>query len=114
MALAAIYQGVSEDVLLTLAEKDSAKETWEVLKMMHMGAERIKEAKAQTLKTEFELLRMKDGESVDDFTMKLTTIVNGIRALEDKVEEACIVKKFLRAVPPRYLEIIYKIDRAIR
>ena len=111
LALAAIYQGVSEDLLLTLAEKDSAKEAWEMHKTMHMGAERVKEAKVQTLKSEFEVLRMKNGESVDDFAMKLTAIVNGIRSLGDKVEEVYVVKKLLRAVPPKFLQIVTSIEQ---
>ena len=111
LALAAIYQGVPEDLLLTLAEKDSAKEAWEMLKTMHMGAERVKEAKVQTLKSEFEVLRMRDGESVDDFAMKLTAIVNGIRALGDKVEEVYVVKKLLRTVPPKFLQIVTSIEQ---
>jgi hypothetical protein len=32
-----------------------------------MGAERVKDAKVQTLKTEFEGLRMKETESIDSF-----------------------------------------------
>ena len=45
MALAAIYQAHPEDVLLMVAEKDSAKQAWETLKTMHIGVERVKEAK---------------------------------------------------------------------
>lgn len=67
MARAAIYQAIPEDVLLMLAEKDTAKEAWETLKMMHMGTDRVKEAKIQILRSDFEVIRMKDGESVDDF-----------------------------------------------
>nr|GEX61889.1 hypothetical protein [Tanacetum cinerariifolium] len=40
---------IPEDVLLMLADKDTAKEAWETLRTMHMGAERVKVAKAQTL-----------------------------------------------------------------
>ncbi|XP_047326713.1 uncharacterized protein LOC124930411 [Impatiens glandulifera] len=43
MALAAIYQSLPEDVLLMVAEKDSAKLAWETLKTMHDGVERVKE-----------------------------------------------------------------------
>jgi len=39
-AIAVIYQGILEDVLLMLAENDSAKKTWEALKVIHMAAER--------------------------------------------------------------------------
>ncbi|GKB05364.1 ribonuclease H-like domain, reverse transcriptase, RNA-dependent DNA polymerase [Tanacetum coccineum] len=73
MALAAIYQAIPEDVLLMLADKDTAKEAWETLRTMHMGAERVKEAKVQTLRSDFEVIRMKDSESVDEFAMRLNT-----------------------------------------
>ncbi|XP_047331426.1 FCS-Like Zinc finger 8-like [Impatiens glandulifera] len=43
MALATIYQALPDDVLLMVAEKDSAKLTWETLKAMHVGVERVKE-----------------------------------------------------------------------
>ncbi|XP_039129027.1 uncharacterized protein LOC120265208 [Dioscorea cayenensis subsp. rotundata] len=105
MALAAIYQGISEETLLVLAEKETAKEAWEMLKTMHMGTERIKEAKIQTLRSEFEGLRIREAETVDDFATKLTTIVNKIRALGDKMEEAYVVKKLLRAVPSKFIHI---------
>ena len=74
MALAAIYQSVSEDVLLMLAEKDSTKVAWEMLQTMHVGVGYVKEAKVQILKSEFEAIRMKDGESIDEFAMKLTRL----------------------------------------
>ena len=47
-----------------LAEKATTKEAWEMLKMMHMGADRVKEAKAQTLRSDFEVIWMKYSESV--------------------------------------------------
>ena len=92
MALVAICQAVSKDILLMLA-------AWETLQTMHVGVERVKEAKVQTLKSEFEAIRMKDGESIDDFAMKLTMIVSNIHPLGDVVEEISVVKKFLRAFP---------------
>ena len=70
MALAAIYQGIPEDMLFLVYGKETAKETWEALKIMHIGAERVKDAKVQTLKTEFEGLRMKESESVDNFASR--------------------------------------------
>lgn len=44
-ALAAIYQGIPDDILLTLAEKKTAKEAWEAVKTMCQGAERVKTAR---------------------------------------------------------------------
>ncbi|XP_023767822.1 uncharacterized protein LOC111916382 [Lactuca sativa] len=111
MALAAIYQAIPEDILLMLAEKYTTKEAWETLNMMHMGADRVKEAKAQTLRSDFEVIQMKDSESVYDFSMRLNTIVTGIRSLGEKIEEITVMKKFLRAVPIRFIQIVTSIEQ---
>nr|GEV01728.1 hypothetical protein [Tanacetum cinerariifolium] len=111
MALAAIYQAIPKDVLLMLADKDTAKEGWETLRTMHMGADRVKEGKVQTLRSDFEVICMKDSESVDEFAMRLNTIVTGIRSLGDKIEDITVVKKFLRAVPIRFMQIVTSIEQ---
>ena len=43
--------------------------------------------------------------------MKLTTIISGIRSLDNVVEEISIVKKFFRAVPPRFMQIFTSIEQ---
>lgn len=61
-AMAMIYQSISEELLLTLAERTTAKDVWEAIKTASLDAHRVKKAKAQTLKAEFESLTMKDSE----------------------------------------------------
>nr|GEV06275.1 hypothetical protein [Tanacetum cinerariifolium] len=73
--------------------------------------ERVKTGKVQTLKAEFETLSMKDTEIIDDFAMKVNNIVSNIRALGKKVEEAYVVKKLLRAVPSKFLQIASTIEQ---
>ncbi|KAL8133957.1 hypothetical protein AgCh_009142 [Apium graveolens] len=68
-------------------------------------------AKAQTLKAEFESLTMKDTEQLDDFWMKLNGLVTNIRALREKIEERYVVKKILRAVPTKSLQIASAIEQ---
>uniref|UniRef100_A0A0A9DE89 CCHC-type domain-containing protein n=1 Tax=Arundo donax TaxID=35708 RepID=A0A0A9DE89_ARUDO len=111
MALAAIYQGIPEEILLLLVEKETAKEAWQMLKTMHMGVKRVMEAKVQTLKSELDVLRMKEGESIDDFAMKLTSIISKIRALGEKVDEAYVVKKLLRVMPQKFLQVVSTIEQ---
>lgn len=78
IALAAIYQGIPEDILLSVAEKKTAKEAWEAVKTMCLGAERVKKARIQTLKSEFESMSMKETEALDDFCMRLNGLVTTI------------------------------------
>lgn len=111
MALAAIYQSIPEDILLSVADKRTAKEAWKAVKTMCLGAERVKNARIQTLKSEFESLCMKETEAIDDFCMKLNGLVTTIRALGEEVQEAYVVKKLLRAVPSKFLQIASTIEQ---
>lgn len=78
---------------------------------MSVGADKVKQAKAQTLKTEFESLKMKDSEQIDDFCMRLNGMVTKIRALGEKIEEEYVVRKLLRAVPTKFLQIASAIEQ---
>lgn len=86
-------------MLLSITEKETTKESWETLKTIHLGADRVRTAKVQTLKAEFLVLNMKETETIDEFSMKVNNVVSNIHALGYKVEEAYIVKKLLRIVP---------------
>lgn len=71
----------------------------------------MKKAKIQTLKAEFESLCMKDTELIDDFCMRLNGLVTNIRTLGETVGEAYVVKKLLRAVPSKFLQITSAIEQ---
>ncbi|KAL8107156.1 hypothetical protein AgCh_023818 [Apium graveolens] len=111
LAWAAIYQAIPEDMLLSLADKETAKEAWEAIKVTCQGAEHVKTAKVQTLKTEFESLVMKEIDTIDDFSMKLAGLVTNIRALGEEIAESYVVKKLLRAVSTKFLQIASTIDQ---
>lgn len=111
IALAAIYHGIPKDILLSLAEKKTAKEAWEAIKIMCQGAERVKTTRVQTLKAEFEAMTMKDTDSFDDFYLKISGLVTNIRALGEEVAESYAVKKLLRAVPTKFLQIASTIEQ---
>lgn len=78
---------------------------------MCQGAERVKKARVQTLKSEFESMHMKDAETLDDFYLKLNGLVTNIRSLGEEIQESYVVKKLLRAVPSKFLQIVSIIEQ---
>jgi hypothetical protein len=70
-ALSAILRAVPAEMLRPLAEKDNAKDAWDALKSMRVGADCVKESRAQKLRQTFESMRFKPGESVEDFSLRL-------------------------------------------
>ncbi|KAL8101049.1 hypothetical protein AgCh_033071 [Apium graveolens] len=111
IVLAAIYQSIPEDVLLSVAEKETAREAWEAIKTMCQGADRVKKSKIQTLKSEFENLNMKETDQLDDFCIKINGLVTTIRALGEEITKRYILKRLLRAMPNKYLQIVSTIEQ---
>ncbi|KAL8120299.1 hypothetical protein AgCh_017457 [Apium graveolens] len=111
MALDVIYQVIPEDILLSITDKETTKEAWDAVKVLCQGAELVKKARVQILKSDFEAMSMKEGESLDDFCLKLSGLVTNIRVLGDEMAESYVVNKVLRAMPTRFLQITSAIEQ---
>ncbi|GJX87170.1 zinc finger, CCHC-type containing protein [Tanacetum coccineum] len=110
-AIAFLYQALPEEQLLQITKHKTAKAIWDALKTRHIGEERVQQARLQTLKSEFEMLHMKEDETIDTFTAKLTTIVNKAASLGHTMEDETLVRKLLNVVPDRYLQIVASIEQ---
>ena len=60
MAIVFLFQSIPEALILQVGDIDTDKGVWEAIKTRHVGAERVKEARLQTLMAEFDRLKMKD------------------------------------------------------
>jgi hypothetical protein len=63
---------------------------------------KVKGAKLQNYRLEFEQLRMKEDETVGKYFMRVEEHVNGMKGLGEKIEEPSLVQKILRSLPDRF------------
>ncbi|KAB5521596.1 hypothetical protein DKX38_025915 [Salix brachista] len=110
-AMVAISQAVPDDVMMAIAEKQTAKEAWDALREMRIGEDRVKKARVQVLKRQLYKVHMQDSETVNEYSMKLTALVGEIRSLGAKLEESEVVEKLFSSVPDRFLQIIGTIEQ---
>ncbi|GKC88829.1 zinc finger, CCHC-type containing protein [Tanacetum coccineum] len=110
-AIAFLYQALPEEQQLQITKHKTAKAIWDALKTRHIGEERVQQARLQTLKSDFEMLHMKEDETIDTFTAKLTTLVNKAASLGHTMKDETLVRKLLNAVPDRYLQIVASIEQ---
>ncbi|WP_203255426.1 retrotransposon gag domain-containing protein, partial [Klebsiella pneumoniae] len=113
LAKATIFNVIPEDILFLVSKKESAHEVWEALKTMFLGADRVKSARVQTLKEEFDALKMRSTESIDDYAIKVGALVSKIRELGDMMEDSVVVKRMLRSLPSRFLQIVSSIEQFV-
>ncbi|KAK8604403.1 hypothetical protein V6N13_099346 [Hibiscus sabdariffa] len=110
-ARAYILQCIPEDIILQIAKKKTTKEIWESIKTRHLGSERVKKARVQTLRSEFDALRMKEIETIDEFTGKLSAMTSKFSTLGVALEDSFLVKKLLDSVPDKYFPIVTEIEQ---
>ncbi|WVZ61596.1 hypothetical protein U9M48_011448 [Paspalum notatum var. saurae] len=77
---------------------------------MNVGVKRVRKAKAGMLRREFDSLKFHDGETVDDFGIRIGRIVTQLTVLGDAIKEEQVVRKFLQALPPRFEQIASSIE----
>jgi hypothetical protein len=110
MALEAISRAVPEDVTGTMANKATTKLAWEAIRKMHLGIERVRKAKANMLRREFNSLKFRDGENVDDFGIRITSIINKLAVLGYPYTEEETGHHILQVLPESYTQIEMAIE----
>ncbi|XP_013583407.1 PREDICTED: uncharacterized protein LOC106321765 [Brassica oleracea var. oleracea] len=87
---------------------------WEAIKTRHVGAERVKEARLQTLMSDFDRLKMKETEKIDDFGGKISEIASKSAALGVSIKEPKLVKKILTSLPrKKYIHIVASLEQVL-
>lgn len=114
VATALLFQSISEALILQVGEQGTAKKIWDAIKARHLGADRVREARLQTLMVEFDNLKMNDDDKVDDFAGKISGLVSQSASLGKVIEEPKIVKKFLTGLPmEKYIQIVASLEQVL-
>ncbi|KAD7480463.1 hypothetical protein E3N88_03599 [Mikania micrantha] len=111
MAVALLYQAIPEELVLQVSQCKTSKEIWDSLKLRFVGADRVREARLQTLQSELESLKMNDTEGIDDFANKLSQLVSKANSLGSTFDDKTLVRKLLGSVPERFLAIVASIEQ---
>ncbi|TXG47198.1 hypothetical protein EZV62_026492 [Acer yangbiense] len=101
-AVTCLYSALSDSVFTSIMHLDTAKLIWDELKERFEGNERVRSVKLLTLKREFEMLRMKEGETFKDYSSKLSELVNQMRLYGDTIEDHKVVEKMLVSLPDKF------------
>ena len=109
-ALEAILAAVPMEYREPLGAKSSAKEAWEAIAAMRVGNDRAKKVTTQLLKQEYANLKLKDGEMVEDFSLRLQMLISKLKSQGVTIDEEEAVSKFLHSVPAKYIQIALSIE----
>ncbi|KAG9456851.1 hypothetical protein H6P81_001359 [Aristolochia fimbriata] len=100
-ALNAIF-GVNEEQFRRISACTTAQEAWKILKVHYEGTESVRVSKLQMLTTQFELMRMREDESILEYEGKIRDIANQSAALGEKIPQNRLVRKVLQSLSSRF------------
>lgn len=83
-----LFQSIDRSILETILKKETAKDIWDSLKQKYQDTARVKRAQLQALRKEFEVLHMKEGESMKDYFGRTLSIINEMR-IHGFIPEGC-------------------------
>jgi len=75
-ALNALFNGVDKNMFRLIKKCNVAKDAWEILRTAHEGTSKVKSSRIQLLTTKFEILKMKEDETIQDYYMNVLYIAN--------------------------------------
>ncbi|KAF2297473.1 hypothetical protein GH714_024080 [Hevea brasiliensis] len=107
-----LFQALDRSVLETILKKDTAKDIWDSMKQKYQGTTRVKRAQLQALRKEFEVLQMKNGETVNEYIARALSIANKMKANGEDKGDVAVVEKILRSMTPKFNYVVCSIEES--
>ena len=82
----------------------------DTLQTAYQGMVKVKTAKLQLMRRDFEFICMKESDTIDSFFTLLIGLVTQMRSHGETIEERIMVEKVLRSLPSRFDVIVTTIE----
>ncbi|CAJ2668206.1 unnamed protein product [Trifolium pratense] len=107
-----LFQSIERSILETILERNTARDIWESMRKKYQGSTKVKRAQLQALRKEFEILQMKDNESVSDFFSRTLAIANKMSASGETLTQTIVVEKVLRSMSEKFNYVVCSIEES--
>ncbi|XP_017438090.1 uncharacterized protein LOC108344134 [Vigna angularis] len=111
-ALDAYLKPIDREILDTILNDETSKNIWDFMKKKFQGSTRVKRVQLQALRKEFEILQMKEGESVNSYFGRTLKIAKSMKAAGEKMEESVITAKILRSMTTKFNYVVCSIEES--
>ncbi|WZZ37877.1 hypothetical protein YC2023_034136 [Brassica napus] len=107
-----LFASIDKTILKTIAKKDTSKEIWDSMRTKFQGNKRVQSAQLQRLRRNFELLEMKEGDTITEYFSRVMVVSNDMRNLGEDMPDAKIVEKILRTLVEKFNYVVCAIEES--
>jgi len=101
-AMNVVLSGLVESEFVKVMHCTSAKQMWDKLISSHEGDAKVKDAKLQIHRLQFEQLRMNEDENIRRYFLRVEELINLMKGLGETLDDEFLVRKILRSLPDRF------------
>ncbi|GAU22946.1 hypothetical protein TSUD_326740 [Trifolium subterraneum] len=107
-----LFQAIDGSILETILSRNTAKDIWDSMRQKYQGSTKVKRAQLQALRKEYESLKMKIGETIDEYFARTLSIANKMTTHGENLTQGNIVEKILRSLTSRFNYVACAIEEA--
>ncbi|GJW53584.1 retrovirus-related pol polyprotein from transposon TNT 1-94 [Tanacetum coccineum] len=101
-----ILQGLPSEVYALVSNHRIAKELWERIQLLMQGTSLTKQERECKLYDEFDKFAYKKGETLRDFYLRFSPLLNDMNIYNVKLEQFQVNIKFLNTLPPEWNKFV--------
>nr|GEY24711.1 hypothetical protein [Tanacetum cinerariifolium] len=101
-----ILQGLPPEVYALVGTHKLAKELWEMIQMLMQGTSLTKQERECKLYDEFDNFAYRKGESLRDYYLRFSLLLNDMNIYNMKLEQFQVNTKFLNTLPPEWSKFV--------
>nr|GEX76652.1 hypothetical protein [Tanacetum cinerariifolium] len=106
MILASVENGLPPEVYALVSTHKVAKELWERIQILMQGTSLTKQERECKMYDEFDKFAYKKGESLRDFYLRFSRLLNDMNIYNMKLEQFQVNTKFLNTLPPKWSKFV--------
>ncbi|GJZ39862.1 hypothetical protein Tco_0586425 [Tanacetum coccineum] len=108
-----ILQGLLPEVYALVSNHRIAKELWERIQLLMQGTSLTKQERECKLYDEFDKFAYKKGETLRDFYLRFSLLLNDMNIYNVKLEQFQVNTKFLNTLPPEWTKFVTDVKLAV-
>ncbi|GJT61875.1 zf-CCHC domain-containing protein [Tanacetum coccineum] len=107
-----LYNALPEKEYKWIFMCDTAKDIYNSLIITHQGNKQIKDNKIDLFVQKYKEFIISDDETIDCAFARFNTIITSLKALDESFSSRNLVRKFLRALPTKWILKVMAIDES--
>ena len=107
-----VYQSIDRVTFEQILDRRTSKIIWESMKRKFGGNDRVKKSLLQKLRRDFEVLEMKESESVKKYFTRVLAVTNQMRSNGDIMNDSKVVEKILRTLSEKFMHVVVSIEES--